>query len=95
MREQTEQQKQQYQRYTEIFNLGKQRYINAVGNAKGYHAGARSQDYLTDEERSEAKALLRQMFDTSAKEMYIKKSGLFQNTAESLTSVKGEIKQEG
>jgi hypothetical protein len=74
MREPTERQNQLYQRLTEICEIGKQRCVEAVGDSKGYRAGVRDMDYLTDEERQEAKLLLRQMFDTSAKDHYLKKS---------------------
>ncbi len=62
MREPTELQKQQYQRFTEILEMGKQRYIEATGSYQGYRGGIKGQDHLTDEERQEAALLLRQMF---------------------------------
>lgn len=62
MREPNEIQKQQYKRFTEILEIGKQRYISATGKTRGYRSGVKGQDYLTDEEREEAKLLLRQMF---------------------------------
>lgn len=61
MREPTELQKQQYQRFTEILETGKQRYVEATGNHR-YRGGIKGQDYLTDEERQEASLLLRKMF---------------------------------
>jgi hypothetical protein len=61
-------QKQQHQRFTEIFNRGKQRYVQAVGNNKGYSAGIRGKDYLSDEERKEAKQILQQIFEKSSLE---------------------------
>jgi len=76
MREPTERQNQLHQRLTEICEIGKQRCVEAVGHLKGYRAGVRGHDYLTDEERQEAKLLLRQMFDISAKDDYLKKSEL-------------------
>lgn len=62
MREPTELQKQQYRRFTEILETGKQRYIEATGNHQHYRGGIKGQDYLTDDERQEASLLLRQMF---------------------------------
>lgn len=62
MREPTELQKQQYQRFTEILETGKQRYVEATGNHHCYHGGINGQNYLTDEERQEASLLLRKMF---------------------------------
>lgn len=62
MKEPTELQKQQYKRFTEIMATGKQRYIQATGNHQGYRAGIKGQDYLTDEERTEASFLLHEMF---------------------------------
>lgn len=62
MREPNEIQKQQYKRFTEILEIGKQRYISATGKTRGYRSGVKGQDYLTDKEREEAKLLLRQMF---------------------------------
>ncbi|MFM6061385.1 MAG: hypothetical protein ACKPAE_02730 [Microcystis panniformis] len=57
-------QRQQHQRFTEIFNQGKQRYIQAVGNSKSYLSSVKGKDYLSDEEREEAKQLLKQIFQT-------------------------------
>jgi hypothetical protein len=68
MNQPNEIQKQQHQRFTEIFNQGKQRYIQAVGNSKGYLSGVKGKDYLSDEEREEAKQLLKQMFQKSSLE---------------------------
>lgn len=62
MKEPTQLQKQQYKRFTEILETGKQRYIEATGSHRGYKAGIKGQDYLTDEERKEASLLFRQMF---------------------------------
>ncbi|MDV2996495.1 MAG: hypothetical protein N4J56_006149 [Chroococcidiopsis sp. SAG 2025] len=67
MREPSELQKQQYERFTEILNTGKQRYIEAKGTHKGYRAGLKGQDYLTDEERQEALSLVRQLFQVREK----------------------------
>ncbi|CCI00674.1 hypothetical protein MICAC_1070009 [Microcystis aeruginosa PCC 9443] len=64
MNQPNEIQRQQHQRFTEIFNQGKQRYIQAVGNSKGYLSGVKGKDYLSDEEREEAKQLLKQIFQT-------------------------------
>ena len=62
IREPTELQKQQYKRFTEILEMGKQRYIEATGNYRGDRGGIKGQDHLTDEERQEAALLLRQIF---------------------------------
>jgi len=67
MRESSELQKQQYERFTEILNIGKQRYIEAKGTHKGYRAGLKGQDYLTDAERQEALSLVRQLFQVREK----------------------------
>ena len=67
MREPSELQKQQYERFTEILNAGKRRYIEAKGTHKGYRAGLKGQDYLTDEERQEALLLVRQLFQVREK----------------------------
>lgn len=70
MKELTEQQKQKYQRFMEILELGKQRYSEETGINQGYRGGIRGQDYLTEEERQEAKLLLRQMFVMSNEDDY-------------------------
>lgn len=62
MREPSELQKQPYERFTEILDTRKLRYVEATGNQRGYRSGIKGQDYLTDEERQEASLLLRQMF---------------------------------
>ncbi|MCZ8129158.1 MAG: hypothetical protein O9304_20230 [Microcystis sp. LE19-114.1B] len=64
MNQPNEIQRQQHQRFTEIFNQGKQRYIQAVGNSKSYLSSVKGKDYLSDEEREEAKQLLKQIFQT-------------------------------
>ncbi|GBF79256.1 hypothetical protein [Aphanothece sacrum] len=65
MNQANEIQKQQYQRFTEIFEQGKQRYIEAVGHSKGYIPGVKGKDYLSDEEREEAKQLIQEIFEKS------------------------------
>ena len=64
MSELTEKQKQQYKKFTEILEVGKQRYVEATGNHRGYRGGIKGQDYLTNEERLEASLLMQQMFVT-------------------------------
>lgn len=79
MREQTELQKQQYKRFTQILDKGKKRYVEATGNHRGYRGGIKGQDYLTDEERQEAKLLLQQMFVISTKDSSVNSQGESQN----------------
>ena len=82
MKEPTGLQKQQYERFTEILNAGKQRYIEAKGTHKGYRAGIKGQDYLTDEERQEATLLLQQMFIISSKDTSASEQGVLDNVSE-------------
>ncbi|MBD2770776.1 hypothetical protein [Iningainema tapete] len=67
----TEEQKQKYARFHEILEMGKQRYIEATGNQRGYRAGFKGKDYLTDEERKEAAGIMRQMFGVVIKDGYV------------------------
>jgi hypothetical protein len=76
MNQPNEIQKQQHQRFTEIFNQGKQRYIQAVGNSKGYLSDVKGKDYLSDEEREEAKQLLKQMFQAPTAQLTQRDSGV-------------------
>ena len=69
MNQPNEIQRQQHQRFTEIFNQGKQRYIQAVGNSKSYLSSVKGKDYLSDEEREEAKQLLKQIFKTPTNQL--------------------------
>lgn len=66
MKEPTKMQKLQHKRFTEILETGKQRYVEATGNHKGYRGGIKNQDYLTDAERQEASSLLQQIFVISS-----------------------------
>ena len=75
MKEPTELQKQKYKRFTELLERGKQRYLDAGGNPRSYRAGIKGQDYLTDEERDEAKSLLRQVFGIKIIDGYVQCSG--------------------
>ncbi len=70
MKEWTEQQKQKFARFQEILDTGKQRYIAATGNHRGYRADFKGQYYLTDEERQEAAKIMRQMFGITIKDGY-------------------------
>ena len=91
MREPSELQKQQYERFTEILNTGKQRYIEAKGTHKGYRAGLKGQDYLTDEERQEALSLVRHMFVISSKDTSIPNREILDNVSETqLSKDRGE-----
>lgn len=48
MKEPTELQKQQYKRFTEILETGKQRYFEATGKHRSYRGSIKGQDYLMD-----------------------------------------------
>lgn len=55
---------QQAQRILELFAIARQRYLDAGGDPHGIPSGRKGEDYLTDEERQEALALGRQVFDS-------------------------------
>lgn len=75
MKDWTEQQKEKFTRFQEILDTGKQRYIEATGNHKGYRAGFKGEDYLTNEERQEAAQIMRQMFGVTIKDGYVNCQG--------------------
>ena len=58
----TQVQQQEYLRFQEILNIGKQRYVEAGGDARRYRAGFKGEDFLSDAERQEAAAIMQQMF---------------------------------
>lgn len=75
MKEWTQQHKQNFARFQEILDSGKQRYIEARGNHKGERAGFKGQDYLTDEQRQEAAQIMRQMFGVTITDGYVNCQG--------------------
>jgi hypothetical protein len=60
MRELTELQKKQEARLQELINIARKRYLDAGGDPKRCPSGRLGDDYMTDEERSEAIMLMRQ-----------------------------------
>lgn len=71
MKEPTELQKQQLEKFREILDVGKQRYVDAGGDPRRYRAGFKDQDYLTDEERQAATSVMRQIFGITIKNGYV------------------------
>lgn len=63
MRKLTELEKQQYAKLQEILLTGRQRYLEAGGDPRRCPSGRHSDDYLTIQERIEALALGRKLFD--------------------------------
>jgi|GEM_PF-561178 len=45
--------KQQYERFKQLFALGRQRYLDAGGDPRRSSGSLHGNDYLTDEERKE------------------------------------------
>lgn len=84
----TEEQKQKFARFQEILANGKQRYIEATGNQRGYQGGFKGKDYLSDEERQEAAQIIRQMFGVTVKDGYVHCQGRAWKLAENSTSPK-------
>lgn len=62
MRNPTELEKQQYERFKELFALSRQRYLEAGGDPRKCPSGLKGDDYLTDEERQELFELGQQIF---------------------------------
>jgi hypothetical protein len=60
MKELTESQKKSEARLQELINTARQRYLDAGGNPRRCPSGYNGDDYMTDEERQEAMALMRQ-----------------------------------
>ena len=77
MREATELQRQQYKRFTEILEVGKQRFVEATGNRQGYRGGIKGKDYLTDEERQEASLLMQQLFVIPSEDVSVRSRAPF------------------
>ncbi len=71
MREPTEIEKQQYERFKELFALSRQRYLDAGGNSRRCPSGRKEDDYLTDEERKELFAIGEQIFGVQVKNGYV------------------------
>lgn len=62
MREPNELEKQQYERFKELFAISRQRYLEAGGDPRKRPSGRKGDDYLTDEERKELYSIGRQIF---------------------------------
>jgi hypothetical protein len=62
MREPTELEKKQYQRLQEIFNVARQRYLNAGGDPQLPGGSLNGQDCLTVQEKQEIIELGKQVF---------------------------------
>ena len=62
MTESTKIKKQQYQRLTEIFDIARQRYLDAGGDPHRSSGSLHGNDYLTDEEKREIRHLGNQVF---------------------------------
>ncbi len=54
---------QQAQRMLELFAIARQRYLDTGGHLQTTPSGRKGDDYMTDEERQEALALGREIFD--------------------------------
>ncbi len=54
---------QQAQRMLELFAIARQRYLDAGGDPQTTPSGRQGDDYMSEEERQQALALGRQIFD--------------------------------
>lgn len=71
MRKSTELEKQQYERFKELFALSRQRYLDAGGDPRHCPSGRSDDSYLTDEERQEFIKIGRQIFGVYVKDGYV------------------------
>lgn len=70
MTESTELKKQQYERFKELFALGRERYLDAGGDPRRSNGSHRGNDYLTDKERKELAELGRKLSGFYVKDGY-------------------------
>lgn len=61
MTESTHVRKQKYERFKELFAVGRQRYLDAGGDPRRPSGSLHGNEYLTDEERQELIALGREL----------------------------------
>lgn len=61
MTESTQVRKQKYERFKELFAIGRQRYLDAGGDPRRPSGSLHGNDYLTDEERNELITLGREL----------------------------------
>lgn len=54
--------RQQYQRLTEIFDIARQRYLDAGGDPTRSSGSLHGDGFLSDEEKAEIRALGKQLF---------------------------------
>ncbi|BAU15544.1 unknown protein [Leptolyngbya sp. NIES-3755] len=54
--------RQQYQRLTEIFDTARQRYLEAGGDPSRSSGSLHGDEFLSDEEKAEIRALGKQLF---------------------------------
>jgi hypothetical protein len=64
--------RQKINRLDELMALARQRYLKAGGNPHCTPSGMKGEDFLTDEERQEALALARELFNENYLNQYLK-----------------------
>lgn len=62
MTQPTDLKQQQYRRLTEIFDIARQRYLEAGGDPTRSSGSLYGDEFLTDEEKAEIRALGKQLF---------------------------------
>lgn len=75
MTESTQVQKQKYERFKELFAIGKQRYLDAGGDPRRSSGSLHGNDYLTDEERKELITLGRELGGVKIIDGYVHTAG--------------------
>lgn len=66
----TELEKQQYEKFKELFAISRQRYLDAGGDPRRPNGSLHNNEYLTSEELQELFKLGRQIFGVSFKDGY-------------------------
>ncbi|MCL1469774.1 hypothetical protein [Argonema antarcticum] len=75
MTESTQVRKQKYERFKELFAVGRQRYLDAGGDPHRPSGSLHGNDYLTDEERQELIALGRELGGVKIIDGYVHTAG--------------------
>ncbi|MCL1468057.1 hypothetical protein [Argonema galeatum] len=99
MTESTQVRKQKYERFKELFAVGRQRYLDAGGDPYRPSGSLHGNDYLTDEERKELTALGRELGGVKIIDGYVHTAGrswkLPKNSPLLQNQTKSEVKSDG
>jgi hypothetical protein len=90
----TELQKQQYERFKELFDISRQRYLDAGGDRRRSNGSLHNNTHLTDEELQELFKLGRQLSGTYIQDGYVHSQGRSWKLPENSPLLKTQVETE-